>query len=95
MNLPQLTYKALLLGKFIMSTRMQLRMYILDVDVDLHIVETLKENFTYSKRDHFYPLNQRRTLSRAAKFTKRARSEIRYIDFIRMTSFDGMMEWRN
>lgn len=53
MNLPQLTYKALLLGKFIMSTRMQLRMYILDVDVDLHIVETLKENFTYSKRDHF------------------------------------------
>ena len=53
MNLPQLTYKALLFGKFIMSTRMQLRMYILDVDVDLHIVETLKENFTYSKRDHF------------------------------------------
>ena len=50
MNLPQLTYKALLLGKFIMSTRMQLRMYILDLDVDLHKV---KENFTYSKRDHF------------------------------------------
>ena len=31
-------------------------------------------------------------LERAAKFAKRARSETRYFEFNRVTSFDGMMD---
>ncbi|RMX50812.1 hypothetical protein pdam_00003158 [Pocillopora damicornis] len=35
---------------------------------------------------------RRQMLKRAAKVAKRARSEIGYVKFIRMTPFDGMME---
>ena len=34
-------------------------------------------------------------LKKAAKFAKRARSEIRYVKFNRVAPFNGMMEWWN
>ena len=52
---------------------------------DLHIVETLKKN----------SINQGQMLKRVAKFAKLAKSEIRYVEFNKVTPFDGMMEWRN
>ena len=53
---------------------------------DLHIVKTYK----LFEIDHF---NQRQILRRAAKFAKRAGPE--YVEFNRVTPFDGMEEWWN
>ena len=33
-------------------------------------------------------------LKKAAKFAKRARSEIRYVEFNKVMAFHGMMEWQ-
>ena len=45
---------------------------------DLHIAET--KIFLFAKRP-FYHCNQRQMLKKAAKFAKRARSEIRFVEF--------------
>ena len=42
----------------------------------------------------FYHSNQRLMPKRAAKFANRARSEVRYLEFNRVTLGDGMMERR-
>ena len=42
----------------------------------------------------FYHSNQRLMPKRGAKFANRARSEVRYLEFNRVTLGDGMMERR-
>ena len=55
---------------------------------DLHIAETLK------KRDHFTTAISDKMLKKAAKFAKRARSEIQFVEFNKVMAFHGMMEWQ-
>ena len=57
---------------------------------DLHIVD--EEKFYLFEKRLFYHFNQRQMLKKAAKFAKRARSEIRYVEFNRAAPFDGMEE---
>ena len=61
---------------------------------DLHIAETLKKNFLIRKRDHFTTAISDKMLKKAAKFAKRARSEIRFVEFNKVMAFHGMMEWQ-
>ena len=60
---------------------------------DLHIAETLKKNFLIRK-EIILLQSATKCSKKAAKFAKRARSEIRFVEFNKVMAFHGMMEWQ-
>ena len=60
---------------------------------DLHIAETLKKNILIRK-EIILPLQSATNAQKTAKFAKRARSEIRYVEFNKVMAFHGVMEWQ-